>query len=186
RWRARTMFGLLFVFALAVSGLNVLNSYVNRDFMTAIANRDGRAFARQAVLYVLVFAVLSAVAAFYRFTEERLVVLWRVWQTRSLTRAYLQDRTYFRLKFVTGVDNPDQRIAEDVKAFTTSALSFTLMSLNGVLAIISFSGVLWTISPTFFGVAVGYAILGTAGAVWLGGPLVGLNVRQADVEAEFR
>jgi len=186
RWHARSLFVLLLVFALAVSGLNVVNSYVNRDFMTAVANRDAAGFTRQAVRYVAVFAVSSLVAVMYRFTEERLGLLWRTWLTRVLTRAYLADRTYFRLKSVEGVDNPDQRIADDTRAFTATAISFSLMSLNGLLAVISFSGVLWTISPPLFGVAVGYAALGTAGAVLLGRPLVALNVRQSDAEADFR
>jgi vitamin B12/bleomycin/antimicrobial peptide transport system ATP-binding/permease protein len=60
------------------------------------------------------------------------------------------------------------------------------MSLNGILAVLSFSGVLWSISPLLFGVAVAYAAIGTAGAVWLGLPLVGLNYRQSDQEANFR
>jgi putative ATP-binding cassette transporter len=186
RWRARALFALVAVFALAVSGLNVLNSYVNRDFMTAIARRDSQGFLTQAVWYVAVFAASSVVAALYRLTEERLGLLWRVWQTRVLTRAYLNDRTYYRLKSAEGVENPDQRIADDVRAFTTTALSFTIMTVNGVLAVMAFSGVLWSISPLLFAVAVGYAALGTAGAVLLGRPLVGLNVRQSDAEAGFR
>jgi putative ATP-binding cassette transporter len=56
RWRARGLFALLIAFALTINGLNVVNSYVGRDFMTAISDRDQSGFARQAVLYVGVFA----------------------------------------------------------------------------------------------------------------------------------
>ena len=183
---ARTLFILLFVFALAVNGLNVVNSYVGRDFMTAIAHRDHNGFLRQAILYIGVFAASTAVAVLYRFTEERLGLFWRVWLTRRITRRYLEDRTYLWLKESATVGNPDQRIADDVRAFTTTTLSFTLMSLNGILAVLSFSGVLWTISPLLFCVAVGYAAVGSAAAVYLGLPLVGLNYRQSDQEANFR
>jgi putative ATP-binding cassette transporter len=186
RWWARGLFALLFAFALAVNGLNVVNSYVGRDFMTAIAQRDRTGFIRQAVLYVGVFAASTAVAVLYRFTEERLGLFWRVWLTRRVTRRYLTDRTYLRLKESAAVTNPDQRIADDVRTFTTTTLSFTLMFLNGALAVLSFSGVLWTISPLLFGVAVGYAALGTLAAIYLGRPLVGLNYRQSDQEANFR
>ena len=101
-------------------------------------------------------------------------------------RRYLDGRTYLRLKESAEIDNPDQRIAEDIRAFTTTTLSFTLIFLNATLAAISFSGVLWTISPLLFGVAVGYAALGTLTTVLLGRPLVGLNYRQSDREADFR
>jgi putative ATP-binding cassette transporter len=186
RWQARGLFALLLAFALAVNGLNVVNSYVGRDFMTAIAHKDRDGFARQAVLYVGVFAASTAIAVLYRFTEERLGLFWRVWLTRRIIRRYLADRTYLRLKQSDGVENPDQRIAEDVRAFTTTTLSFTLMTLNGLLAVLSFSGVLWAISPLLFGVAVGYAAVGSLVAIVLGLPLVGLNYRQSDREAGFR
>jgi putative ATP-binding cassette transporter len=60
------------------------------------------------------------------------------------------------------------------------------MFMNGVLAVLSFSGVLWTISPFLFGVAIGYAALGTLTTIYLGRPLIGLNYRQSDREASFR
>jgi len=186
RWQARGLFALLLAFALVVNGLNVINSYVGRDFMTAIAHRDQAGFIRQAVLYIAVFAGSTAIAVLYRFTEERLGLFWRVWLTRRIIGQYLADRTYLHLKESATIENPDQRIAEDVRAFTSTTLSFTLMFMNGALAVISFSGVLWTISPLLFGVAIGYALLGTLATIYLGRPLIGLNYRQSDREASFR
>jgi putative ATP-binding cassette transporter len=186
RWQARGLVALLIVFALTINILNIVNSYVGRDFMTSISHRDQTGFVRQAVRYVGVFAGSTAVAVLYRFTEERLGLFWRVWLTRRIIRRYLADRTYLRLKESARLDNPDQRIADDVRAFTTTTLSFTLMFMNGALAVLSFSGVLWAISPPLFGVAVGYATLGTLATVYLGRPLIGLNYRQSDQEANFR
>lgn len=186
RWRARGLFGLLVVFALAVNGLNVVNSYVGRDFMTAIEHHDQSGFIREALLFIGVLVGSAAVAVLYRFTEERLGLFWRVWLTERIIRRYLANRTYLHLKESGTVLNPDQRIADDVRVFTTTALSFTLMFMNGALAVLSFSGVLWTISPALFGVAIGYAIVGTLAAIYLGRPLIGLNYRQSDREAAFR
>jgi putative ATP-binding cassette transporter len=186
RWPARGLFALLIGFALTINGLNVLNSYVGRDFITAISHRNQSEFIRQAALYIGVFAISTAVAVLYRFTEERLGLFWRVWLTRRIIRQYLTDRTYLHLKELATVENPDQRIADDVRTFTATTLSFTLMFMNGALAILSFSGVLWTISPYLFAVAVGYAVLGTLAAIYLGRPLIGLNYRQSDREAGFR
>src|SRR6516225_1277370 len=186
RWRARGLFALLFAFAFTLNGLNVVNNYVGRDFMTAISRRDQTGFIQQAVLYVCVFAVTTVVAVISRFTEERFGLLWRVWLTRRTIRRYLADRTYLHLKESATVENPDQRIADDVRAFTATTLSFTLMFLNGALAVLSFSGVLWTISPFLFGVAIGYAVLGTLATIYLGRPLIWLNYRQSDREASFR
>jgi putative ATP-binding cassette transporter len=186
RGKAIAMLLFLLTFALSVNGLNVVNSYVGRDFMTAIEHRDMAVFVRKAFLYIGVFAAMTAVAVLYRFTEERLGLLWRSWLTRRVVGRYLDNRTYLRLKESAEIDNADQRISEDVRAFTTTTLSFTLIVLNSTLAAFSFSGVLWTISPPLFVVAVGYAALGTLMSFFLGRPLVGLNYRQSDREADFR
>lgn len=177
---------MLLVLMLAISGLNVLNSYVGRDFMSCIENRDMEGFKTFAVVYGLVFLASSLVAVFYRYMEEQLGILWRQQLTWRLTEAYLSERTYYRLAWATGVDNPDQRIADDVRAFTTTTLSFSILILNGVVTAISFSGVLWSISPLLFCVAVGYASLGTLFTILLGRPLIRLNYTQLDMEANFR
>ena len=167
------------------NGLNVLNSYVGRDFITAISHRDEAGFVREAVLFVGVLAGTTVVAVFYRFTEERLGLFWRVWLTKRVIHRYLADRTYLYLKQSSAIENPDQRIAEDVRAFTATTLSFTLMFMNGALAVLSFSGVLWSISRLLFGVSIGYAVIGTVATIYLGRPLIGLNSLQSDREARF-
>ena len=184
--RATMFAGLLVLLMFAINGLNVLNSYVGRDFMSAIENKNLSAFERQALYYVGVFLLSTVVVVFYRFTEERLGILWRVQLTKRLTDAYMNDRTYYRLDSATGVANPDQRIADDVRAFTTTTLSFLLLIVNGFLTAISFSAVLWRISPFLFGVAVTYAVCGSVLTIYLGKPLIRLNYNQLDMEANFR
>ena len=185
-WRARAFFGLLIALLLAFNGLNVVNSYVGRDFMTAIANRDSPGFIRQAIAYVGVFGASTLVGAFYSFSEQRLGLLWREWLTRRLLGAYLRQRAFYRLSAAGVVTNPDERIAEDVKAFTATTLSFVLLLANATVTVIAFSGVLWSISRTLFAVAIVYAAFGSALTVLFGRPLIWLNYNQLDKEADFR
>lgn len=185
-WKAKVLFASLLLLMLAINGLNVLNSYVGRDFMTAIENRYMGEFIWYAVLYLGVFAATTVTAVIYRFCEERLGLLWREWLTRRLVNAYLDERIYYRLDESQEVANPDQRIAEDVKAFTVTTLSFTLMLLNSSFTVLAFSGVMWSISPLLFGVAVVYAVAGSYFTVRLGRHLVQLNYDQLDREADFR
>jgi len=186
RWRARGLFALLIALLLAFNGLNVLNSYVGRDFMTAIANRDSARFTREAIAYLGVFAASASVAAFYSFSEQRLGLLWREWLTRRLLGAYLDDRAYYRLSVAGVLTSPDERIAEDARAFTATLLSFVLLVSNAVVTVMAFSGVLWSISRMLFTVAVLYAACGSALIVLFGRPLVWLNYNQLDKEADFR
>ncbi|MEO5713752.1 MAG: ABC transporter transmembrane domain-containing protein [Luteolibacter sp.] len=176
----------LVICMIAINGLNVLNSYVGRDFMSSIEHKNIHGFKYQAMLYILVFGASTVGAVLYRFTEERLGILWREQLTRRLTDIYMSDRTYYRLDSAAGVANPDQRITDDVRAFTTTTLSFILLIFNGTLTAVSFSGVLWTISPQLFGVAVGYAVCGSLLTIFLGKPLIRLNYNQLDMEANFR
>jgi putative ATP-binding cassette transporter len=186
RWRARGLFAVLMGLLFVMSGLNVVNSYVGRNFMTAISSKDWSGFVRQALIYLVVFGGSTVVAAFQGFVEQRLGVLWREWMTARLIRSYLADRTYYWLKEKGTVDNPDERIADDIKTFTASALSFMLIFLNAAFTVVAFAGVLWTISSLLFGVAVGYALLGSLMTILLGRKLVQLNYRQLEREANFR
>ena len=106
--------------------------------------------------------------------------------TRQAVKLYLANGTYYRLDASGELANPDQRIAEDVRAFTVTTLSFVLMLLNGTFTIIAFSGVLWAISPLLFILAVLYAAFGSLVTMALGRPLVKLNHDQLDKEASFR
>jgi putative ATP-binding cassette transporter len=184
--KAIMLSGVLLAIMIGINGLNVINSYVGRDFMSAIEDKNMAGFKLQAVIYLAVFAASTMAAVFYRFTEERIGILWREQLTRRLMDVYMSDRTYYRLDTATGVANPDQRITDDVRAFTTTTLSFILLILNGTLTAVSFSGVLWSISPTLFGVAVVYAICGSLLTILLGKPLIRLNYHQLDMEANFR
>ena len=184
--RVKLLFAALLALLLAINGLNVVNSYVGRDFMTAIEQRSMSGFLTMAVLYVGVFAVSTVAAVIYRFTEERLGLLWRHWMTRAFVERYLQDATYYRLREQGEIPNPDQRIADDVRTFTTTTLSLLLVWLNGTFTILAFSGVMWSISPLLFAVAVGYAALGSGLTLVFGRPLLWLNYDQSDREASFR
>ena len=184
--KARLLFAFLILFLFAINGLNVLNSYVNRDFMTAIENQDMHGFLYYAAVFIFVLGLSTLVAVLYRYAEESLGLLWRKWLTEHAIQRYLDNRTYFRLHATGQLPNPDQRISEDIRALTATTLSFTLMFLNASFTVIAFSGVLWTISPLLFLVAVSYSLFGSLLAIWLGKPLVKLNYDQLDCEANFR
>lgn len=184
--RARALFASVILLELALNTLNVLNSYVGRNFMTAIAARDEHGFLTQAGYWVAVFAVITGVTVMARYYEDRLGLRWREWATRQLLERYMYRRNYLQVAIASAIENPDQRIAEDVKSFTTVTLSFVLMIFNGSLTVVAFAAVLWTISPTLFGVGVIYASIGTALSLLLGRRLVRLNYQQLDREADFR
>jgi vitamin B12/bleomycin/antimicrobial peptide transport system ATP-binding/permease protein len=112
--------------------------------------------------------------------------LWRDWQTRQLLERYLANRVFYQLAEYGDLENPDQRITEDVRTFAITTLSFVLMTMNAIFTVIAFSGVLWAISPRLFFAAVIYASIGSLLTLLLGRRLIGLNDQQFDKEANFR
>ena len=186
RSQAIGWFVLLLSLLLTVNALNVVNSYVGRDFMTAVSDRRFGQFLTRGVLYGGVFIASSIVAAFYRFSEERLRLLWRTWLTGSLIDRYLSNNTFYRLQANEAVDNPDERITEDVKSYTQTTLAFFLLSLNALITSIAFLGVLWSITPGLVLAAIAYASIGSGIAVFLGRPLVSLANLQLQKEANLR
>jgi putative ATP-binding cassette transporter len=177
---------VLLVSLLVQSGLNVVNSYVGRDFMTAIAAREPHRYSVFALLYVGVFAVLTVVDVFYQYTQDRLKLLWRQWLTQHFVDRYLSGQAYCRLLRRSEIDNPDQRISQDINTFTATTVSFALTILNSTITILAFAGVLWSITPWLFLAAVLYALFGSVLTMVLGRRLVGLNNLQLKKEADLR
>lgn len=186
RWVAIGWLTLLLVLLFAQNGLNVVNSFVGRDFITAISHRRHREFVEFALLYAGVFAVQAITGAFYRFSEERLRLLWRGWLTGLLINRYTMEDAYYRITSRAEIDNPDERLTEDVKSYTGTTLSFFLLSLNAAITSLAFLGVLWSITPVLLVAALAYAVAGSALTILLGSPLVHLTNAQLRKEANLR
>lgn len=154
------------------------------ELTSALAARDeGRFWAAvRGMLWVVGFAV--PVYALYYASRDAYANDWRRWLTRRFLDAYLSDRAYFRM---AGVDNPDQRIAEDVNTFTSRSLNFLLILLGSAMQLVAFSTVLWSLSKMLVGFLIVYALLGTGLSLLLfGRPLIRLNFWQLKREADFR
>jgi vitamin B12/bleomycin/antimicrobial peptide transport system ATP-binding/permease protein len=186
RHRALLFLIVLLSLALSVGGVQVLMSYVARDFMTAIAQKDEPAYWESLWWYLGTFVLAVPLGVYYRWTEERLALLWREWMAQHLIKQYFNNRAYYRLRTSASIDNPDQRISEDVRNFTVSSLSFLLIALNAAVTVVAFIGVLWAISGTLVGVLLVYALAGTGLSILIGRRLIGLNYSQYQKEADFR
>ena len=186
RHKARRFIITLLVLCLIVGGIQVLMSYAGRDFMTAIEEKKTAAYWTALWWYLGSFALAVPVGVWYRWVEERLALLWREWMAQHMVKRYFNNRAYFTLLGSQTVDNPDQRISEDIRNFTVSSLSFLLILLNSLVTLVSFIGVLWMISGKLVALLVAYSIAGTAISILIGRKLVRLHYQQYAKEADFR
>jgi vitamin B12/bleomycin/antimicrobial peptide transport system ATP-binding/permease protein len=186
RWKQWLMLALLLFLSLSVSGINVVISYIGNFFTTSLAEKDQTTFWRFMWVYAGVFIIATPIVVIYRYTQDKLGLYWREWMTDSFLDRYFQNRAYYEINSQKEIDNPDQRIAEDIKSFTSTSLDFLLLMLGAVIDVISFTGILWSISKCLSIGLIIYAVLGTAVMVILGKKLIVLNFNQLRKEADFR
>ncbi|MBW4553019.1 MAG: ABC transporter ATP-binding protein/permease [Aphanocapsa sp. GSE-SYN-MK-11-07L] len=186
RWQPWALLGLLLLLSLSVSGLNVIISFVGRFFQTALAEKDQPTFWRFLFVYAGVFVVGTPIVVIYRYVRDKLGLKWREWLTNNFLERYFRNRAYYDINSSDKIDNPDQRIAEDIRSFTVTSLGFLLIILGNVIDLISFTGILILISLPLTIALIIYATFGTVITILIGRRLIRLNFNQLRREADFR
>lgn len=201
KWRARGLLAAVIVLALGLVYLNVLFNDWNRDFYNALENKDFAVFKQQLWRFSYLAFTYIVVAIYKIYLTQALEIRWRSWMTQHYMGRWLANQAYYRIEQTQTADNPDQRIAEDLKLLTSGALSLSLGLLSSVVTLVSFVGILWTVSgPISFMLgeqqwtipgymvwfAIAYAGIGSALVAWIGKPLVHQNFNQQRFEADFR
>lgn len=188
KWKARGWLLLIVVLLLGYTGLSVVLNNQRGELISSLSAKDEGRFWQTVVIFIGVLVVYAPLLAGYTYFRDRLGLAWRRWLTGSFIDRYFSDRAFYRInQFSPEIDNPDQRIAEDVRSFTQESLTLVLVVISSVLEIIAFSGVLWGISRELVLFLVGYAIVGSILTVGVfGKPLVRLNFEQLKREADFR
>ncbi|UFN51055.1 ABC transporter ATP-binding protein/permease [Roseomonas sp. OT10] len=213
RWRARGLLAVVVLLNLALVAMNVILTFWQRAFYNALQEKDWDAFLGLLFLgrpdaedgffgYLPGFCVVAAlfilVAVYQLYLRQLLIIRWRRWMTADLVGRWLHDRAYYRIALADpGTDNPDQRIAEDVRGFVEQNLSLGLGLLSSIVTLLSFIVVLWSLSDAvnvlnlpipgyLVWVALLYSVLGTWITHLIGRRLVGLNFERQRVEADFR
>ncbi|MBV8032704.1 MAG: ABC transporter ATP-binding protein/permease [Betaproteobacteria bacterium] len=191
--------------SLAMVWMEVQFNGWNRDFYNTFENRDQAEFFRQLGMFT-VLAVTYIIIFVYRvYFQQMLQIEWRTWLTERFLGRWMDEQAHYRIQVlaaasethVPGVDNPDQRIADDLRIFVDYTLSLSLGLLSAVVTLFSFLFILWTLSgPLEVGgitipgymvwVAVVYAIAGSWLTHVIGRPLIGLDFNQQRYEADFR
>jgi putative ATP-binding cassette transporter len=178
--------------------INVELNYWNRAFYDAIQEKRIDDFYRLLGKFTLLAFAFIATAVYRVYLQQMLQIEWRTWLNERYLAAWLGERAYYRLQLLDkGTDNPDQRIAEDLRLFVDSTLSLSLGLLSAVVTLVSFVAILWTLSGALelWGVSIpGYmvwcALLYAIAGTWLthaiGKPLIGLEFGQQRYEADYR
>ena len=183
---AKLNFGLMLLLVLMNSSISVIFSYVGRDFYSALSAKDQVLFFEKTANYAVGLAVATPLTVLYKFQRQRLALNWRQWMTTELARQYYTDQAYYKIEIDPEIDNPDQRITEDVTAFTKVSLDFFITLCTAAIDLFSFSGILYSIYPNLFYAIFLYAGIGSLTTIKLGSALVSQNAEQLLREANLR
>jgi putative ATP-binding cassette transporter len=223
-FRVWLMLGVLLLSVVISVRLSVLFSYQANDLSSSVQTAvQGMATHDQAVkqsgvhgfwMSLLIFSIMAVlfIARFVLdiYLTQRFTVAWRVWLTERLTGDWLEGRAYYRGRFIDStIDNPDQRIQQDIDVLTANAGAtpnvpsngtgsvLLFAAINALLSVVSFTAILWNLSGTLtvFGVSMPramfwilllYVLIATIGGFWIGRPLIGLSFRNELTNAAFR
>ena len=183
---ARLLLIVVVCMTLGTTAISVGFNFLGRDFYNSIAEKNPEDFDRLLKTYIAAIAGAIPVFVFRDYYQQVLTLKWRGWMTERYVEKYLDDRNFYHIQTGSVIDNPDQRIVDDISAFTSQTLGLAFTLLNAGIDLVSFSGILFGIYKPLVGVLFVYAAGGTLISAKLGQPLVGLNFNQERREADFR
>jgi putative ATP-binding cassette transporter len=203
RWPGRILLAAVIAVELSLVGITVLLTYWQNSFYNALQGRDWDVFVNQLIYFCFLATCATVLQVYKLYLNQWLQIRWRRWMTRQYLNNWLTDSTHYRMQLLgSTADNPDQRIAEDIRMFIERTLTIGAGLMSAIVTLLSFIVILWTLSnaapfelwgfniTTIPGylvwAALIYAIAGTAITHWIGWPLVPLNFNLQRYEADFR
>jgi vitamin B12/bleomycin/antimicrobial peptide transport system ATP-binding/permease protein len=202
RWTGRILLGAVIAIELAITGINVLINQWNARFYNALQDRNWDVFVSEMLFFCILAALYVALSVYQVYLRQWLEIRWRRWMTSQYLEHWLDRANHYRMQLLgDAADNPDQRIADDIRLFIERSLVLGVGLLGAIVSFASFVAILWALSAdapiTLFGTdwtlpgylvwaAVLYAIAGTVLTHLIGWRLVGLNFQQQRFEADFR
>ena len=200
RWAGRGLLVAVIALNLSIVFINVLLNKWNNAFYNSLQDKDFAAFVSQLFKFTYLAAAYIVAAVYQLYLNQMLQIRWRRWLTDRYLTGWLKDTAYYRMQLhATETDNPDQRIAEDLRLFVSTTLGLSLGFLRAIVTLVSFIAILWVLSGPFtipwvnvtvpgymVWTALLYAIVGTWLTNLIGRPLIQLNFNQQRYEADFR
>ena len=197
-WRPILTVALMLLLTVAAVRLDVVLSYQGNGMFTAMQELDAPAFWRFIVIFGILATINVILVLITFFIGQAQIIHWRLWLNQRMVGDWMSGAAYHRGRFVsTAVDNPDQRIQQDITSYTSDSQSLALGAVSSVVTLVSFTIILWSLSGplTVFGLQIPramvflaylYVIIATVFAIRIGRPLIRLNFLNELLTASYR
>jgi ABC-type uncharacterized transport system fused permease/ATPase subunit len=166
--RSWGMLALLIVLIVSLVAVNGLSSFWNRYVLDiVIEDRDLSKYYSTLGVSCLLIVVITLLVGFSKLVRKKIALDWYQWLSHYILRKYLSNRAHYKLNFKTDLDNPDQRLAQEIKPITDGGILFLATILEKGLEMTTFIIILSTISQSIAIYLVIYTIIGNLVAIYL-------------------
>ena len=180
------MLVLLILLIIALVGVTAFNSFISNYLVNVIIEeKDFTKFFKTLSLYGVALICVSLLVGFSKFIRKKIALDWYKWLNNHILEKYLSNRAYYKINFKSDLDNPDQRLSQEIEPLTSNFLSFLATSLEKILEMIAFLIIMWSISQFVAVVLVVYTIIGNLIAIYLTQELNKINQEELEVKAEY-
>lgn len=181
--------GMLIFLVLLIAGIvgiNAGNSYWNR-YVTDIIIEEKNLSKYNSTLWLsfVILVLIVLLVTLLKYVRKKIALDWYKWLNNSILEKYLSNQAYYKINFQSEIDNPDQRLSQEIEPITSSALRFSSTFLEKVLEIGSSLIILWTISSEIAIYLVIYTIIGNLIAVYLNQEINKINQEELEFKADF-
>ena len=176
---------LLILLIIALVGVTAFNSFVTRYITDVIEAKDYPNFINTIVVFAAALVCITLLNGFSKLVRKKIALDWYKWLNNHTLSKYLSNRAYYKINFKSDIDNPDQRISQEIEPITSNALSFSAIFLEKVLEMTTFLVILWSISQFIAIVLIIYTVIGNLIAIYLGQQLNKINQEELEFKAEY-
>ncbi|OYD86851.1 ABC transporter [Nostoc sp. 'Peltigera membranacea cyanobiont' 213] len=184
--RSWGMLVLLILLIIALVSANVFNSFITRYLLDVIIQeKDISKFYDTLLLFGSALVLVTLLVGFSKLVRKKIALDWYQWLNNKILSKYLNNRAYYKINFKSNIDNPDQRLSQEVEPIANNALSFSATLLEKILEMTAFLLVLWSISQTVALILVTYTVIGNLIAVYLTQELNKINREELEAKADY-
>ncbi len=184
--RSWGMLVLLFLLLVGLVGLNAFNSFVFRDLISVTEARDAEKLTHFVIIYGITLGSMTFFTGLSRFLKKLIALDWYQWINSSILQKYFKNRAYYQINFKGDIENPDQRLSQEIQPITRTTMDFLTTCVEKLMEMLVFIVILWSISRTISIVLLVYTIIGNILATYITQQLNKVNKQQLEIEGTYK
>ncbi|MCF4969004.1 ABC transporter ATP-binding protein/permease [Nostoc sp. CMAA1605] len=184
--KAWGMLALLILLIIGLVGITAFNSFVDRYLVDIIVqDKDVSKFFQTLALYGFGLLLITLLTGYSKFVRKKVALDWYQWLNKQILEKYFSNRAYYKINFSSDIDNPDQRLSQEIEPIARTAITFAATLFEKILEMTTFLIILWSISKVAVAILLTYTIIGNLIAVFLSRELDKITQEELESKASY-